>query len=459
MEKLNFQDSAFLRLESQNHPFHVAGLVILKLPEDAPANYLSRLAARCGRLNELWPQLDKKLSHPDEPDKSGWVPEEDYQARRHVLHYALPASGTMADLMQLVTRAHERQLDRNRPLWEFHIIEGLPRNRFALYCKIHHALVDGAGALEMSRALLSPSPDKVIGLAEQRQVVQQHHERHGVLQELSDSGRKLMKQYKALPELSALLAGMGMAALRGSNDTMKLPYTAPRSIFNTEIDSNRQLIVTDLPLKKVKAMARTTGGSINDVLLAVCGGAIRRYLWENNALPRKSLVAGVPVAVKTAEKSGGNQLSFILCPYFTNERNALKRLRSVIRVTRSAKKKLAAVSETAAQDYTNLILMPTVLLTLTGNATRVNPAINAIFSNVPGSQEKLYLEGSEVEAIYPLSVVTAGMGLNLTVLSYSNKLCFAITSCPTEQPGIEKLGKYLKESFRELAEAISQEPS
>jgi hypothetical protein len=117
------------------------------------------------------------------------------------------------------------------------------------------------------------------------------------------------------------------------------------------------------------------------------------------------------------------------------------------------------VSGTAAQDYTNLILVPTLLLTLSGNATAVTPPINAIFSNVAGSRDRLYLEGSEVEAMYPLSVITAGMGLNITVLSYANKLCFAITSCPTQQPHIERLGKYLRESYRDLADALAQEPA
>lgn len=160
------------------------------------------------------------------------------------------------------------------------------------------------------------------------------------------------------------------------------------------------------------------------------------------------------MSLKTAGQEEGNQLSFILCPFFTNEADELRRLEKVIRTTRKAKEELRHISTTASQDFANMMLMPTILLTLSGNATRVQPAVNAIFSNVPGSPERLYMEGAELEAMYPLSVVTDGMGINLTVISYANKLCFAITSCPTLQPGIEKFGKLLIQSLRDLKSAI-----
>jgi len=454
MEKLNFQDASFLRLESSRHPFHVGGLMILKPPPGAPKNYLRKLVAKSGQLNEVWPIFNKKLNDPDDLSNGAWVPEDNYQPERHVLHYRLPQPGRMDDLLNLVSRAHERQLDRNRPLWEMHIIEGLPRGRFAVYSKVHHALVDGAGAMKMVDALFTTSPKKGIELNDLEPLVAEHAERHSLLKDLGDMGRGMLQQYRALPQLSSLLAHMGMDALRGAEDAMKLPFTAPRSLFNNEIDSARRVILCDLPFAPVRTLAHNMGGTINDVLLSVCGGALRRYLLEQKSLPRRSLVAGLPVSIKSADKEAGNQLSFILCPFFTTERDNLKRLQRVIKTTTRAKSDLAGMSTTANQDFTNLILMPTVLLTLSGNSTSVPPALNAIFSNVPGSRKKLYMEGSELESLYPLSVVTDGMAINLTVISCGKKLCFAITSCPTEQPGIEQLGNYLKESFRDLQAAV-----
>jgi WS/DGAT/MGAT family acyltransferase len=247
---------------------------------------------------------------------------------------------------------------------------------------------------------------------------------------------------------------MGADALKGKSDTMRLPFTSPRTIFNTELDSRRSLILCDLPLNPVKKMAHRLGGSVNDVLLAVCGGALRAYLREQDALPRSSLIAGMPVSLKSGDSAAGNKLSYIMSPFFTNEGDALRRLQRIIKVTTSAKAELGRMSDTAAQDYYALIMAPTILLTVTGNAMKVRPATNAIFSNVAGSRERLFMEGAELEALYPLSIVTDGMGLNITVVSHVNKLCFAITSCPTELPGIEQLGKLLKESYAELRTAV-----
>ncbi len=453
MEKLSSQDASFLKLESPHCPFHVAGLMILKLPANAPRDYLPRLVSRCGRLNELWPVFNKKLHDPVNMSAPAWVPAEDYHPEQHVLHYSLPAPGRMDHLLRLVTRAHERPLDRSRPLWEMHVIEGLSGGRFALYCKVHHALVDGVGAMKMMQALLNTSPKVKFNFDGVHPEIKRHGGDHSLFHVLGDLGRGLQKQYKALPELSRLLAHMGADALQGKEDVMRLPFTAPRTIFNTELDSSRAIMVCDLPLGSVRKIARQAGGSINDVLLSVCGGALRQYLLAQGALPKASLIAGVPVSLKIAGEDTGNKLSFILSPFFTDESDDWRRLKRVIKVTRGAKDELGHVSSTAAEDYYALLMAPTVLLTITGNATLVRPAINAIFSNVPGSRKKLYLEGAELQMLYPLSIVTDAMGLNITVVSHANKLCFAMISCPTRLPDIANLDKLFKKSFSALRDA------
>ncbi len=455
MEKLRSQDAGFLKLESAHCPFHVAGLMILKKPPRATAGYMRQVAARCGQLNEMWPIFNKKLSNPDDLSQAGWVAEGDYAPERHVFHYALPAPGRMNDLVSLVTRAHERPMDRSRPLWEIHLIEGLPRNRFAIYCKVHHALVDGVGAMGMIQSMFTTSAKSKIDFSAAGSSVRKHDGHQSLFRQLGDLTQGLLKQYRAIPELSNLLAHMGADALRGKSDAMRLPFTCPRTIFNRELDSRRSIVICDLPLSPIRKMARQTGGSVNDVLLAICGGALRGYLLDLEALPRSSLVAGMPVSLKSDGSETGNKLSYIMAPFFTNERDDLRRLQRIIKVTASAKSELRQMSTTAAEDYYALIMAPTILLTVTGNATRVRPGTNAIFSNVPGSKERLFLEGAELESLYPLSIVTDGMGLNITVVSHINKLCFGITSCPTEQPGIEQLGTRLKASYTDLRRAVA----
>lgn len=454
MEKLSSQDAGFLRIESAHCPFHVAGLMILKLPANASSNYLRQLVRKCGRLNELWPVFNKKLHNPENLAEAAWVAAADYHPERHVFHYGLPQPGRMQDLLALVTRAHERPLDRSRPLWEVHVIEGLGRGRFALYCKVHHSLVDGVGAMGMMEALLNSSPTRRLNFSRVPPPVEKHEGHHSLFETLGDMTRGLLSQYRALPELSRLLAHMGADALQGKQDVMRLPFTAPRTIFNTQLDSRRAIILGDLPLAGVKQIAREAGGTINDVLVAVCGGALRRYLSAQGALPKTSLVAGMPVSLKSGQDEAGNKLSYIMSPFFTDEANDLRRLQRVIKVTSAAKAELGHMSTTAAQDYYALIMAPAILLTVTGNANKVRPATSAILSNVPGSKEKLYLEGAELEYLYPLSIVTDGMGLNITVVSYAKKLCIAIISCPTDQPGIEVLGKLVKDSFRDLQAAV-----
>ena len=454
MEKLSSQDVGFLKLESSRCPFHVAGLMILRKPPRAGRNYGRQVAAKCGRLNELWPIFDRKLLDPEDLSNAAWVKADDYRPERHVFHYCLPQPGRMEDLVQLATRAHERPLDRSRPLWELHVVEGLPRDRYAIYCKVHHALVDGVGAMKMLQGLFSPDPRTRLVFAPNPISTRDHHH-NSLFRRLEGVSRGLLRQYRAIPELSALLAHMGADAVRGKVDAMRLPFTAPRTLFNTELDSSRSMVLCDLPLGSVKRMARRMDGSVNDVLLAVCGGALRAYLREQDALPRPSLVAGMPVSLKSSDSDVGNKLSYIMAPFFTNEADDLKRLKRVIKVTKAAKRELNSVSTTAAEDFYALVMAPTILLTVTGNAMRVRPAINAIFSNVPGSRERLYLEGAELEAVYPLSIVTDAMGLNITVLSHVNKLCIAVASCPTDQPGIEALGGLLKASFVSLREAVN----
>ncbi|MDJ0877285.1 MAG: wax ester/triacylglycerol synthase family O-acyltransferase [Halieaceae bacterium] len=453
-EKLSFQDAAFLRLESEQHPIHVAGLMVLKQPEDMPRGYFRRLARHCGRLNELWPLFDKKLQNPDSLRNPAWVKADDYDPDYHVSHYALPAPGRMEDLLTLVSRVHERALDRHRPLWEIHLIEGLSGNRFALYTKVHHALVDGVGALRMVDTLFSTSPDEMINFRKAKPKALAHHRKLSLARQFGAVRGELKRHSSALQEMSGLLAHMGMDSLLGKRDTPPLPFTAPRTLFNTDVDSRRRIITADLSFSTMRKIADSQGATINDVLLAVCGGALREYLKGAKALPKPSLEAGVPVSIKATSAEDGNKVGFIIAQLFTDEPKPLTRLKRVVRVTRKAKDDLRHMSRTAVQDYANLLMMPTLILNLAGRASQIPPPINVIVSNVPGSRQRLYLEGARLEALYPLSVVTDGMGINITVVSYLKRLNVAITSCPTEQPGIENLGRLLKQELDALAAAI-----
>lgn len=455
MEKLSPQDAGFLKLESAHCPFHVGGLMLFKLPQSEPDTHVRRFANRIRRMNQLWPMFNKQLNNPEDLANAAWVEATHYSPERHILHYALPAPGRMADLLDLVTRAHERPLDKYRPLWELHLIEGLQGGRFALYMKVHHALLDGVGAMQLLQSILQTSPDARINFRKPLGDAHREAPNKSVYQQLANVSHALLEQYKALPDLARLLSHMGADVILSKKNRVPLPFTSPHSILNLALDSSRQVMTCELPLSAVRRIGRRLGGTVNDVLLAVCGGALRRYLLQQGELPQESLVAGMPVSLKSGEDEGiSTKLSYLMCPFFTEEVSDLERLKRVIRVTRHGKEELESVSAAAAMDYYAMIMVPTILLTVTGNATRVRPACNTILSNVPGARETLYLDGAELEALYPLSIVTDGMGLNITSVSYAGKLCIAAISCPTRQPGIESLGKLIRESYRALREAV-----
>ena len=245
MEKLGPQDAGFLKLESARCPFHVGGLMLFKLPEKAPANYVRQFAKRSGRMNELWPMLNKQLYDPEDLSNAAWVDAVNYRPERHVFHYALPQPGRMPDLLELVTRAHERPLDKHRPLWELHLIEGLQGGRFALYIKVHHALVDGVGAMKLLQSILTTSSDARINFKKPLGEARRESANPSLYQQLAKISHGLLEQYKALPELARLLSHMGADVIFDKEDKMPLPFTAPHSILNLELDSSRRVVTCE----------------------------------------------------------------------------------------------------------------------------------------------------------------------------------------------------------------------
>jgi diacylglycerol O-acyltransferase / wax synthase len=457
MEKLNFQDAAFLRLENPQHPFHVGGLMIFTPPADAPQGYLRKLAREMAR--EL-PRLDALFRVKLEGATTlspHWVEASDYDPRYHLHHYALPQPGRIEDLLQIVSRAHEQLLERSRPLWEWHLIEGLPGGRFALYCKIHHALIDGAGALRMINALLSEDARSPLasGVAVSRTSPKPgaRTRSRNWLKDITHGAETALEQGRAIPELAAMLLGMRR---QQHDDAPPLPFSAPHAIMNTDISQRRRVLISDFPLATIRRVGTAAGGTVNDVLLAICGGALRAYLLEQNALPAQPLLAGIPVSVRTPGEHHGNELSTIVCSFGTTLRDPARRLRSICRMTRQAKRDVQSLSQTARQDYMNLILLPAMVLTLAHAATSVPPAFNVIVSNVAGPQRPLYLAGSRLDEIYPLSVITDAQALNITAVSCGKRLCLGITSCPDNLPSVERLAPLMQSAWRELRQAILQ---
>ena len=453
METLNFQDLAFLRMESPQRPFHVAGLLVFSPPPSVRPDYLRRLAGELGRELPRFDALFRRRIEAAASSAPYWVEADDYDAAYHVLHYALPQPGRAEDLLALLSLAHERLLDRSRPLWEWHLVEGLPRKRFALYCKVHHALIDGVGAMRMIQQVLSEDPGARFA-ARRAAAVPGDHARAtsgGWFASLAHATSTLRDQGKAIPEIASMLMHMRNDARK---DSPPLPFTAPRAPMNHEISHRRRLLTAQFPLATVRRIGASVDGTVNDALLAICGGALRSYLLEQRALPKQALLAGVPVSVRTPGEQHGNELSMIVCPLGTTTRDPLARLRLISHTTRTAKQHLHALSPAARQDYMNMVLLPALMLTVAGASTSVPPPFNVLVSNVPGPAHALYLAGARLEEIYPLSLVSDAQALNITAVSTGTKLCLGIAACPDNLPRIERLRSHLDAAFRELKAAV-----
>lgn len=449
MTHLNLQDSVFLKLESPGRPFHIAGLALCTPPADADAGYMRGLCESLHGLPSRFPQLGKKLSAPSALGTQVWVDADDYDPDYHIYHYALPAPGTTEDLFKLLSRVHERILERSRPLWEIHLIEGLEGSRFAFYFKFHHAIMDGVGALHMTQELFSTK--RAARLAtDAKPLIPSVASKPGLIRQLGSLSSAMLEQSRAIPELSVMLGAMGWRGWLEGRQAPPLPFTSPYSLFNQNISSHRQLVTTRLSLGSVRKIGAAHGGTINDAIIAICGGAIRAYLQEQGALPKKTLLAGIPVSVEPSGAHKGNQLSTILCPFGTDVSDPRERIEQIVHITRQAKDNLHHVTRAASQDYMNLLLIPGLVMTLAGVAERIPPICNVILSNVPGPRRQLYFNGATVDSLYPLSLISDAQGLNITALSYQKNLCFGIVACPDFLPGIDSLALHIKRAHREL---------
>jgi len=449
---LNLLDLSFVLMETRQTPMHVAGLQTFVPPPDAPRDFARQLfeylrsfpvtaAPFTYRLRNLGPgALLPAFEVVDRVDL-------DY----HLRHSALPYPGGERELGVLVSRLHSNPMDMDRPLWEVHLIEGLHGGRFALYAKLHHSLADGVSGVGLLNFSENPESSRTppIWAADRPRRPRSSAAQYGAFGVLPAA---LLKQVRALPSLLQGLAGSAKAAigLKFDPDFTSLAE-APRTILNSNITPQRRVATQATTLDRMKAIGEAAGGSINDVLLAACSGALRRYLAEIGKLPRKSLIASIPVALpRDAAEAGGNAISFANVRLGTDLEDVRERFEVIRRSSVAGRAYLKQMSTAALIDYTVLISSPQMLTRVPGIGARVPPIYNVIVSNVPGPRAKLYFLGAEMEAYYPISALAHGQALNITVMSYAGGLYFGFTACPDRVPSVQRVAVYTGDALDEL---------
>ncbi|MBY0287574.1 MAG: wax ester/triacylglycerol synthase family O-acyltransferase [Mycobacteriaceae bacterium] len=440
-------DAMFLASETREHPMHVGGLHIFRLPEGAPADYVQTLHQRLLECRELAPMYRRKPSWPGALGAMRWTDDEDVDLDYHVRHSALPRPGRVRELLALVSRLHGSLLDRHRPLWEFHLIEGLDDNRFAVYVKVHHALTDGVNAVRNTRRMLSVKPTGRLGALWSpgpRPTV-------AVDAPVAVSAAPLARAGALATNIGGVLPTVADVAVKGvRNPDAALPFSAPKTVLNRPLTGARRFAAQSWSIERIKLVAKRYDATLNDVVLAMCSGALRAYLHSEDRLPLKSLVAAVPVALPRTD-GDGNAVTMVLCRLASDIADPVERLGRIQASMLAAKQTMQGRTPLQLSTIGMLTSFgPTALNAMPGFGSAAPPPYNVVISNVPGPRERLYWQGAELEGWYPVSMPIEGQSLNITVLSYGNKLEFGLIGCRRNVAHLQRLLGHLEDSLAAL---------
>lgn len=472
-------DAMFLLGESREQPMHVGGLMLFELPEGAgrdhvfpegSRDYVPRLYQEMVAAQAVNPLFARRARNRAlDLGYWSWEQDDEIDLEYHVRLSALPRPGRYRELFELTSRLHGTLLDRHRPLWEMQLIEGVEGRRFAIYSKIHHSMIDGVTALRWMQDTLTTDSTRTGMPATYALPSAEPPSRTGAV----DAG--------GMPTAAELLAAIGRApgrtlggaaqaaggAARVLADLAGLtpvglksllhsttPFQAPRTILNQSITGARRFAAQSWPIERLEKVRAITGATLNDVMLAMCSGALRNYLLELNALPDKALTAMVPVSLRGTSDApgGGNSLSALIADLATDEVDPDRRIRRIMASTSYSKGVLSALSP-----LQNLMIgalgfgVAGPAAVLPGVAGRTTPPYNVVISNVPGPAESpLYWNRSRLLGMYPASIVLNGQALNISVTSYDHQLHFGLTGCRRTVPHLQRLLVHLETSLADL---------
>ena len=448
MRPVGLQDQGFLWLERRNQPMHVAGLQLVTPPKDDPA-WLERMVDLAKNATTAHPPFNQRLVR-----RGGmwfWDEDREFDVESHFHHLSLPAPGRIRELLALVSKLHGNLMDRTKPLWEMYLISGLEDGRVALYSKIHHALVDGVAANRMLMRQMSEDPtqrDIVPLWAMERKKRESDADavKTGPFAVLAQGVAMAKQQLFAVPKVAREL----FSTVRARKDPDQVSaFQAPRSILNQRISGARRFAPQSYSFKRMRAAGKALGATVNDVALAMCSAALRRYLKELDALPDKPLVAMVPVSLRRDDSDSGNQVAMVLANLATDVDDPRERLGAIVRSMENSKERFSRMNQLEILNYLAVVMAPSGINMATGLAPTWQ-AFNVVVSNVPGPKKTLYYNGARMDGTYPLSIVLDGQALNITLTSYGDDMEIGLTACRRTLPNMQKLLQYLEDALVEL---------
>jgi len=462
MERLSALDATFLYFETPAQHQHVCAVMVVD-PSSIPGGYsYEKLKDHIASRLHLVPPFRRKLmSVPLRLDHPVWVETDDFDFDYHVRRVGLPSPGTEEQLAELAADISSRQLDRSKPLWEMWIIEGLENGHVAIVGKMHHCTIDGVSGANMMVHLLDLEPSGT------RPPPEEDWKPERAPSEVELFGRAILARITRPMQLVTLIPKTIGSVInfartrRGGDAGMPTPFTAPRTPFNVSITPHRTISFTRTPLEDIKVIKRAFGTTVNDVVLAVCAGALRRYLDQLGERPEKSLMAVVPVSVRTDEPlegPGANRVSAMFTSLATDIDDPVERLHRIQQVNKGAKEEHKAIGADMLQNWARFAAPTTFslaarLYSALNLAEHTPPVHNLVISNVPGPPFPLYFGGAKLVAMYPLGPVFHGAALNITVVSYQDIVCWGMIARRESLPKLWDLAAFIPESLAELRKA------
>lgn len=464
MRKLSLVDKGFLLGESREMPMHVSGVSLFTLPDGADEQeFLAAIADNLKEADALLPPFGDRI-------KTGrlgvagnvyWEPDPSLDLDYHIRHSALPQPGRYRELFTLVSRLHGQLLERSRPLWEMHLIEGLQNRQFAIFSKTHHAAVDGARSIHVTRSMLSSDPNLVRSESPlslnswnaYRQALKEGRQAEYTDSEVRNVADILKSTYGSGANAFNALKNMA-GAWTGRKSDLALPHLkVPRSALNGKIDAARRFVAQTWPFARIRAVGKAFDATFNDTVLAMCAGGLRQYMLNHSELPRDSMKTLVPVSLRQeGDVDSGNAVAGISADLCTTIADPIERFRGIKASVEAGKANYAGMSPKEIELLTMAMSAPAMLLMPLGMITRL-PPYNLTISNVPGMRQTMYWNGARMDGSYPLSIITDGMALNITLVSYADQVDFGIIACRRSVPQVQRLIDYMEDALQELEDA------
>ncbi len=476
MQQLSGLDAAFLFLETPQMPMHVGALHVFELPPGYKGHFLTALRKHIAARLPILPVLRRRLwSMPLNIANPAWV-DFDPDLRQHIVAVPLAKGASLTALEAAVSQLHPVLLQRDRPLWKFHVFEDLAPSpdglkRVALYTQLHHAAVDGQAAVALANAMLDLTPvprdtHELAAKASDGEPIYQIEMTEMLRGVLSSQAQKVAAIVRNLPATVGTLkeAASALSARRALGASGQAASgnvgLAPRTALNASVTEGRAFAVMSLPLADLKTLARAHGATLNDIVLMLCSTALRRYLARRKALPRTSLIAAVPITLRSAADvaagaAAGNQASMSLVSLGTHIADPQERLAHIRRATAAMKSTMGGLKRILPTDFPSLgmpwlIEAATALYGKAKVAERIPQVANLVISNVPGPPVPLYMAGAHMLSIYPASIIVHGLALNVTVQSYDQSMDFGLMADAKAMPDVADLAAALAIAFDDL---------